>query len=409
VGVILYRIVMGLAFPVLLAQAVWQALRGVIPWQGVAERLGGGAGQGSAHLWLHGASLGELTSARLVIERLLTAGPVIVTCNTGTARAMVAGWRLAGVSVALAPFDLGWALARFARRWQPMALILIESELWPARMVAMRGKPVVLIGGRVSARAAKRWAGWAPNVMRAMLGAVTMLSAQDEASEARFVGLGLPKRRMGPRLMLKAYSHDQARAHPFANPFARVETLLAASTHEGDEGPILDAFLAARAAGRFQHLILAPRHPRRAAEIAAAMAQRGVTFAQRSNGGVPGPTTLVHLADTLGEMDHWYRMAGVTVIGGSFSDRGGHTPYEPAAHGSAIVHGPDVSNFTEAFGALDAAGGAVAVDGFGGLAAALIGLDAGAQADLATRAAGILRPDTGIDGLMTAILGVLNR
>ncbi len=407
--VILYRTVLGLALPFLLAQALVHALRGVIPWRGVAERLGGGTGGHGPHLWLHGASLGELTSARPVLERLLADGPVIVTCNTGSARAMVVEWALPGVDVALAPFDLGSALARFRRRWQPSALILIESELWPARMAAMQGKPVVLIGARLSTRAAARWQGWAAGLMRRMLAGVTLLSAQDAGSEARFLALGLSAARLGPRLMLKAHVEAKATVAPFANPFARHQTLLAASTHEGDEVPILDAFLAARAAGGFQHLIIAPRHLHRATAIAADIAARGIPFAQRTRRQVPRPETPVYLADTLGEMHHWYAMAGATIIGGSFGNRGGHTPYEPAACGSAILHGPDVANFTEAFAALDEKGAAIGVAGFDDLAAALIGLDAATQDRLAKHAAIGLMPGTGMAVLVAAVQAAIDR
>ena len=101
----------------------------------------------------------------------------------------------------------------------------------------------------------------------------------------------------------------------------------------------------------------------------------------------------MHLADTLGEMDHWYQMAGVTVIGGSFAPKGGHTPWEPAHHGSAILHGPSLHNFTAPFAALDRAGGAIAVADGPALAAALRGLDAATQARLAATAAEVLAPD----------------
>ena len=87
----------------------------------------------------------------------------------------------------------------------------------------------------------------------------------------------------------------------------------------------------------------------------------------------PGPEVAVYLADTLGEMAHWYAMAGTTVIGGTFSDAGGHTPFEPAAFGSALLHGPSVANFAEVFAALDAAGAAVPVADAAGLAMVFTG------------------------------------
>ena len=203
--------------------------------------------------------------------------------------------------------------------------------------------------------------------------------------------------------MLKAGLTAQPAALPFTPPHPRARILLAASTHEGEETLILRAFTQARA--QFDLLILAPRHPRRSAEVAAAIRAEGLPFAIRSAGEVPGPETAVYLADTLGEMPGWYAMAGATVIGGTFGPAGGHTPYEPAAQGSAILHGPGVANFTEAFAALDAAQAALPVTAET-LGAQLAGLTAERQADLAAHASAVLTP---VDdaALMASVLAVL--
>jgi 3-deoxy-D-manno-octulosonic-acid transferase len=232
-----------------------------------------------------------------------------------------------------------------------------------------------------------------------MLAAVVYLSAQDAGSEARLVGLGLAPDRVGPRVNLKA---GVAVGETAAGPLPRARVLLAASTHAGEEAIILDAFATARAAGVFDLLIVAPRHPARGAEVARLIAAQGLAFGQRSRGDAV-PAQGIYLADTLGEMAVWYVMAGVTAIGGSFADRGGHTPFEPAAHGSAIVHGPSVANFAEPFAALDAAGGAVAVADAATLAAMLVAMTPERQADLVARARGALAGGGDVTGLLEVI------
>lgn len=387
---ILYQLLMALALPVVLAhQAVFGA-KGA-----VAERLGLGPAPGPGlRLWLHAASVGEVTSARWVIEAVLAARPglqLLVTTNTATGRERVRSWAMPGVQTALAPFDSAGAAGRVLDRWRPQALIIVENELWPARLRAAdnRGVPVLVIGARMSARSALRW-GWLDGLVTDMMARIEWLSAQDKDSLARLQGLGLRPTAAGPVVVLKSRAQGPATPLPFAAPALREATLLAASTHEGEEALILDAFLAAP---NFSHLILAPRHPRRGDEVAALLAARGLTYARRSSGQNPAPGIPVHLADTLGDMDHWYQMAGVTVIGGSFAPRGGHTPWEPAHHGSAILHGPSLHNFTTPFAALDRAGGAVAVADETRLAQTLRGLDGVAQARLAGIAAEVLAPD----------------
>src|SRR5690625_194255 len=118
-------------------------------------------------------------------------------------------------------------------------------------------------------------------------------------------------------------------------------------------------------------LILAPRHPERSREIAELLARAGLSFARRSVGEMPERGTDVWLADTLGEMGLWYRLAPIAFIGGSLVEVGGHTPFEPISLGAAVLHGPHVANFAPAYAALDGAGGAMELSGGAELAAAL--------------------------------------
>lgn len=380
---ILYRLVMLLALPVL-AVAAWR--RG-----GLAERLGLGPLPRGA-VWLHGASNGEIASARGVIEALAARGPVLITCNNPTAKVLVASWALPGVTARLAPLD-AWPVVRAFLRCRPRALLIVENELWPERILSAPC-PVLVIGARMSDRSARRWA--RVPLMRRMLGRMDWVSAQDAASEGRLVTLGLPLDRLGPRLLLKAQPRTAQTPLPTL-PHVREETLLAASTHEGEDEVILSAFAAQ---SRFRWLILAPRHPARGPQVAALAQAQGFAVARRGAGDGPGGA--VYVADTLGEMDLWYRAACATVIGGSFVPKGGHTPFEPAAHGSALLHGPSVHNFAEVFAALDAAGGAepaAAAD----LAARLDGLTDSRRAAMTAAAAEVLRPVNAVPVVLDAL------
>lgn len=391
---ILYQILMALALPAFLLHAALRGGPGAI-----SQRLGlGDAPDQASRLWLHGASLGEVTSARWVIEALRAARPglqVLVTTNSTTGRDMVNGWGVAGVRAVLAPFDSGGAAGRFLDRIRPQALVIVENELWPSRIAAAhrRGVPVLVIGARMSARSARRWRLW-PGLIGATLGRLDWLSAQDDASGRRLTALGLPVQVLGPVLALKSLARTQARAAPFAAPAARASCLLAASTHEGEEAAILAAFASARAKGGPQFLILAPRHPARGDEIARMIDALGLPFVRWSKGQSPAPQTAVMLADTLGDMALWYQMAGICVIGGTFVARGGHTPFEPAQFGCAILHGPFTANFAAPFAALDQGAGARPLGRIEDLAAALQDLSAADQASLVQAAPGCLAPFT---------------
>ncbi len=382
--VILYRLILSLALPVVIAGLVWRVIRGRERPTDLAERLGGGAVGSPGALWLHAASNGELASARGLIAALLARAPglrILVTTNTTTARTLARSWDDPRITARLAPLDARWALARFFAQARPAALIVVENELWPNRlsMAAARGIPVFAVGARISARSAQRWAriGLGARMMATLSG----LSAQDAGSEAAFQAMGLAPDRLWSRANLKTEAGAGAVTERLDWP--RAETVLAASTHEGEEALVLAAFAAARALRPGLRLILAPRHPRRAPEVAAAIRAAGLDFAQRSQGGAPDKP--VYLADTMGEMGNWYAAAGICFIGGTFAPRGGHTPFEPAAEGCALLHGLDIANHAEAFAALDAAGGALTVTPET-LGATLAGLDAAGQARMAQAA-----------------------
>lgn len=341
-----------------LARLVEMVLRALARLGGKAllrERLGLGTPPEPAQVWVHGASVGELRSARVIIEALARENSVLVTSNTETAQRMVAEW---GLPARIAPMDVPGALGRFLDAVQPRLQITVEGEYWPlrSRELARRGIPQVMIGARMSRKSAANWARL-PRLVQPMLSRIKALSAQDQGSEARLIDLGLRPDAVMPRLDLKLL--DPARIVPPPDSAARNLTVLAASTHEGEEAVILDAFLNARAAQPDIRLILAIRHPERGNEVARLIADRGLPVHRRSEGAEDGP---VLLADTLGEMDRWYRQAGICFVAGSLTDRGGHTPWEPAAYRCAILFGPHFGNYTDSYAALTDAGAAIAVD-----------------------------------------------
>ena len=384
---LIYRLILTLAAPVLLLLQSWQ--RGTFRLS-LRESLGfvTRPAKGTT-LWLHGASNGEITSARWLVARLTADHPglrILITCNTATARLMVQNWAMPTVVASYAPLDALGATARVLERWHPKALISLEAELWPARLVtcARRGLPVAMIGARMSAKSHKRWR-MVGLVIRPALARVTIASAQDADSRRRLADLGIPAPAILSDFDLKA----QAAREPVARWSDRTDRagfLLAASTHDGEDEAILDAFIAAKT---FTHLTLAPRHPSRAPAIIALITARGLTFATRSRGAVPGPES-VFLADTMGEMDRWYAQSGACIIGGTFARKGGHSPWDPVRYGCAILHGPSTENFAVSFATLDAAQAAIAVDSAKDLTKSLQTLDSGLQDRLATMAQPVL-------------------
>ena len=382
----------------------------------VRQRLGLGTGSRTAHLWLHGASNGELASARPIINALLAAQPdlhLLITSNSASGQSLAANIEPERITSVLAPLDLAWATRRFVRRWSVTGHVTLESEFWPNRLCALSaaGKPCLALGARLSERSARGW-GRLPGVTRNALGTLSFLSPQDQASGQRFIDLGLKREALGEVFDLKALytpKHLVPDEKPLPSTYKRCNSWLAASTHEGEEQLVLEAHAIARRTEPDLKLILAPRHPARADALSRLIANHGFSSTRRSQPTAPPthPATQpqVFLADTLGEMDLWYAQAGRVFIGGSLVEKGGHTPYEPATHRCALIHGPHVDNFVAAYKKLACAQAALAVESSRDLAEALARLspqDAQSAAGTAARTA--LHPVQTADWLVTTLL-----
>lgn len=372
----IYRLLLILVAPLAALLALRQLVRGKEKLVDIQERFGAGLASApmlpGSTLWVHGASNGELTGGRALIEDALARDErrqVIITVNSVSARQMVRNWGLNRVTVRLAPLDFKRTVHHFIACTQPDALITIENEIWPNRFThcARHSIPVVVVGARMSEKTVQLWQKYPrllKDVSRLTLDAITALAPQDTASQERIVALGLDPARLLPLFNLKSgvdvTADVPADAAVLRATFRKDKTILAASTHAGEDKIILDCFARLREAHSDIKLVIAPRHPARADDIETLAIAHGLNVARRSKGEAPAEAC-VYLADTLGEMPLWYAMAGFTFVGGSLIDNGGHTPFEPAQFGSVILHGPFVSNHSEAFEALARAGGAIKV------------------------------------------------
>jgi 3-deoxy-D-manno-octulosonic-acid transferase len=414
----LYRVASRLAAPVARSLLRDRARRGKEDPARIAERMGapGRARPDGPLIWLHGASVGEGLAALAVAERLIAARPdVWALLTTGTVTsAELLGRRLGPKMIhQYAPLDVAPWVRRFLAHWSPDVAARVDSELWPETLMAARARgPVALVNGRISARSAARW-GRVAGMARRLMGAFDLVLAQDGDSAARFMALGARAARVGGAL--KASSPppeaDPAALRALRAALAGRPVWLAASTHPGEESIALAAHRAAGIPGLLT--IVAPRHPARGGEVAALSAAEGLRAAVRSAGAGPEGAD-VYVADTLGEMGLWYRLAPFALIGGSVVDLGGHNPYEPAALGVALAHGGHVANFADAYAALE--GCARRVTDAPGLADAIRWAvapgggptEAGAAAGQAALAA--LAPDPApLDRAAEALLALLER
>lgn len=301
-------------------------------------------------LWVHGASVGESLSALPLINRFLRQSPgwsVLVSTGTVTS-ARLMGERLpVGALHQFIPLDQPHWAQRFLGHWQPNACIWLESDLWPNLLHATsnRGIPLVLANARMSARSFRRWKR-VPRTARELLGRFSTILAPDAVQAARFAILsGVPVQTVGNlKDDAPPLPFDPAQLQTLQGQLANRPVWCAASTHAGEETTLLAAHQQVLATCPDALLVLVPRHPHRGAEVAALSP---LPTARRSMGEAITPQTAVYVADTMGELGLFYRLAPVVFIGGSLIPHGGQNPLEAALLDSALLYGPHMDNFTD--------------------------------------------------------------
>ncbi len=384
------------------------------------ERLGWYRGESDAGwVWVHAVSLGETRAATALIDALRASMPgmrLLLTHTTATGRDAGQALLQPGDRQAWLPYDTPGATRRFMRRFRPAVGVLMETEVWPnLQSAAVKHRvPMVLANARLSdksLRQGQRFAALMQPAARALT--LTLAQTQDDARRLQLAGAGpvlvcgnlkfdvTPK----PELIALGQGWRSRSAQP---------VVLAASTREGEDAGLLDAWLAMPLPR--PRLLWVPRHPQRFDEVAQAIASRGLTLSRRSSWGASGPDASaqscdVWLGDSIGEMPAYYAAADAALLGGSFAPLGGQNLIEAAACGCPLVMGPHTFNFAQAAELSEAAGAARRVaDWSAGVAAACaIARDPQAHLAMAQRAEAFSQAHRGAAARMSEQIARLAR
>ncbi|HEY7846366.1 MAG TPA: 3-deoxy-D-manno-octulosonic acid transferase [Bradyrhizobium sp.] len=342
-------------------------------------------------VWIHGASVGEVLASAALIERLRGLNiRILLTSGTVTSAAIVAKRFPPDIIHQYVPWDSPRYVARFLEHWRPSLALFIESDLWPNLILqsAARRLPMVLINGRMSHRSFPRWKR-VHGTISALLEKFDICLAQSRTDAERFAALGCRNVVTTGNLKLDvpAPPADPQKLERLMSLTRGRPVVVAASTHPGEEEILIETH--GTLAGFFPHLltVVVPRHPDRGPPIWRLVDAAGLKASLRSRDEMPVASTDIYVADTMGELGLFYRLAGAVFMGGSLVPHGGQNPIEAVKLGASIVHGPHVFNFTEVYDALDSAGGARTADGQEALAKQLGQLLANPEAREAMMAA----------------------
>lgn len=362
---LLYGILLWLALPFILAYHLYRSVSRQRP-AAFGERFGFvddgllAPLRGRGPIWVHAVSVGETIAAKPLLKGLKQGfpdRPLILSNMTETGRAI--GQGIAEVDLALHfPFDYPFAVRRLLERARPALIVIVETEIWPnfVRIARGLGIPVVIANGRISDRSFGRYLRLRP-FFRVVLAHFTALCMQSAEDGRRIAAIGADPGRVFVAGNLK---YDLAVTVPTPDERLEIRTayrlppvslvVTAGSTHPGEEQQVIAAFRSLLAAGLPVVLVLVPRHPERADEVAGLLEKTGLPYARRSRLGADAPVLAsgeVLLVDTIGELMRLYALSDLVFVGGSLVPVGGHNLLEPASLGVPVLFGPNMENFRE--------------------------------------------------------------
>ncbi len=323
-------------------------------------------------IWVHAVSVGEAYVALSFMRVLRARMPgvsFVLSTTTPTGRA-VAAPHLGADDVAIYfPVDFPSSVRRAVSTINPLALVLVESELWPnlIRAASRRGTPMMVVNGRVSQSSYEGYAR-VGRFFAKVAAMVDCFCVQHEADAERLLRLGAPSARVAAVGSVKydmadsdgGGGRDMMPLLRAAGAEAGDAIIVGGSTWPGEEAALLACCRRLLENGKHVFLVLVPRHAERAREVIRELERSGLPWALRSRtapGAAPGePRPRVLLADSTGELKSLYAAADVVFVGKSLTQHGGQNVIEPAALGKPTIVGPNMENFAGIVEDLTAAG-----------------------------------------------------
>ena len=291
-------------------------------------------------IWFHAVSLGEVIGSQNVIKLFLKTHDVVLTTTTPTGFRKAQAIYKDTLAINYAPWDLNIFINRFLDFHQPAALLIFETEIWPA-MISQAKKayiPIFLVNGRLSAQSFNAYSkvSW---LVSSILGMIDLVFVQTPKHQERFMQLGVEKEKIA---IAGSVKFDAPGLNPTNLDLPKF--VLGASTHEGEEEILLQAFkkIGVKCSRK---LFICPRHPDRAKEVltlAMKMNLKTQLYSQLSQEDYE-----VCVIDSIGLLPDFYKGADLAFVGGSLVPRGGHNLIEPAVLGTPIIVGKHTFNFEE--------------------------------------------------------------
>lgn len=287
--------------------------------------------------WVHAAGEGEAMSALTLVTGLLEvdeALSVLLTSETAASARLIQEHLPKRSMHQYLPYDQDIAIDNFLDHWHPDGAIWVESEFWPNLVTATRALdiPMLLINARISEDSFRGWRR-APDMIRDMLACFDLCIAQSLPDVGRLATLGAHNAACVGNLKAAAppLPADERVLERLLRSIGGRPAWLAAGIDAGEETAVARAHIRLREDVPDLLTIVAPRDTGRGEAISESYRRQRLNVARRSGLEPIRTESEVYVADTIGDMGLFYRLARIVFIGGSLADYGGHNPWKRPA------------------------------------------------------------------------------
>ena len=346
---LIYNLVLLILLPIMVTRIIIKGFKDKDYFFNFSNRFGFYKEQSKRNLiWFHAVSLGEVIGSEQLLRKFTANNEIILTVSTPT------GFRHARelygnkIIIVYAPWDFFVFVTFFFKKFNPICLILFETEIWPS-MISIASKrkiPIILSNARLSESSLRRYLLLKP-FAKNILNKISLVLAQSKQHVERFIQIDVLKDNIKQVGSIKFDAiFEKATSSIRINNDNKY--LLAASTHEGEEEIVIDSYC--KLLEDFQNLkiILVPRHPERANSVIEIFKKRKLSAKIVTHLNIDTENADAFILSATGKLNILYDHADIAFIGGSlFKKYGGHNLIEPANNKCAIIVGPFMKNFED--------------------------------------------------------------
>ena len=348
----IYTLLLYLSLPIAILKLIAKERKSPFRKAKLKNQLGFVTKTSGKVIWVHCVSVGEFNAARPLIDQILDIYPehkLAITTTTITGAGAVRNHYQDRVIHYFFPFDLPFIVGPFVNKINPVACILLETEIWPNLINNLNKKaiPVMLINARLSERSLNKYQKFSSKLVQKTINQLTLIGSQNDPSSERFLSLGALPDKVVTVGNLKFDSNEKDNPNTtqsLQQMIGQRRVVVFASTREGEEKKIIQSYVNLK--DKFDALlIIVPRHPERFNEVFNLIVDSGLKVKRRSDGLGCDESIQVLLGDSMGELLSYYSVCDIAFIGGSLIDTGGQNMLEAAAASKPILFGPSVFNF----------------------------------------------------------------